>query len=147
MCIWEKVNQQKAVSFRKWCKTQTLVTLRRQVREKTGLSYVPVFVYLQTDYRGEEQSVWQQRPPALLRQGHLWLPGRGLHGLLLPLPRVQLPQVWRGVPLWPQVALRAGWGGGGRDHPQQVRWLDSPTLRPWTMTVVEINNLLFFFFL
>lgn len=48
------------------------------------------------------------------------LPGRGLHGLLLPLPRMWLTQVRRGVPLRQEVALRAGRGGGRRDHKEQV---------------------------
>lgn len=72
-----------------------------------------------------EQSVRQQRQTALQQQGHVRLPRRRLYGLLLPLPWMRLTQVWRGVPLWQEVALRAGGGGGWRDHPEQVHCLVS----------------------
>lgn len=74
----------------------------------------------QTGHGGQEPCVRQQGPPALQQPGHVRLPGRGLHGLLLPVPRVRLAQVRRRVPLRQEVALRAGGGGGRRDHPEQV---------------------------
>lgn len=67
-----------------------------------------------------DPGVRQQGQAALQQQGPVRLPGRGLHGLLLPLPRMRLTQVWRGVPLRQEVALRAGRGGGWRDHKEQV---------------------------
>lgn len=67
-----------------------------------------------------DPGVRQQRQAALQQQGPVRLPGWGLHGLLLPLPRVRLTQVRRGVPLRQEVALRAGGGGGWRDHQEQV---------------------------
>lgn len=72
-----------------------------------------------------EQSVRQQRQTALQQQGHVRLPRCRLYGLLLPLPRMRLTQVWRGVPLRQEVALRAGGGRGWRDHPEQVHCLVS----------------------
>lgn len=71
---------------------------------------------MQAERRRQKQSVRQQRPTAVQRQRYVRLPGCGLHGLLLPLPRVRLAQVWRRVPLRQEVALRAGGGGGWRDH-------------------------------
>lgn len=67
-----------------------------------------------------DPDVRQQRQAAHQQQGPVRLSGRGLHGLLLPLPRVRLTQVRRGVPLRQEVALRAGGGGGRRDHQEQV---------------------------
>lgn len=67
-----------------------------------------------------DPGVRQQRQAALQQQGPVRLSGWGLHGLLLPLPRVRLTQVRRGVPLRQEVALRAGGGGGWRDHQEQV---------------------------
>lgn len=67
-----------------------------------------------------DPGVRQQRQIALQQQGPVRLPGRGLHGLLLPLPQMRLAQVRRGVPLRQEVALRAGGGGGRRDHKEQV---------------------------
>lgn len=67
-----------------------------------------------------DPGVRQQRQAAVQQQGPVRLPGRGLHGLLLPLPRMWLTQVRRGVPLRQEVALRAGGGGGRRDHQEQV---------------------------
>lgn len=67
-----------------------------------------------------DPGVRQQRQAALQQQGPVRLPGRGLHGLLLPLPRLRIAQVRRGVPLRQEVALRAGGGGGWRDHKEQV---------------------------
>lgn len=76
---------------------------------------IPVLnLLVQTD-----PGVRQQRQAALQQQGPVRLPGHGLHGLLLPLPRMRLAQVRRGVPLRPEVALRAGRGGGRRDHKEQ----------------------------
>ncbi|KAL7406766.1 hypothetical protein ABVT39_026113 [Epinephelus coioides] len=49
---------------------------------------------IRTERRSQEQSVRQQRPTALQQQRHVRLSGRGLYGLLLPLPRLWLTQVW-----------------------------------------------------
>lgn len=38
---------------------------------------------------------------------------------------MRLAQVWSGVPLRQEVALRAGGGGGRRDYPEQVCYLVS----------------------
>lgn len=73
-------------------------------------------VCLQSPPEQADPGVRQQRQAALQQHGPVRLPGRGLHGLLLPLPRLWLTQVRRGVPLRPEVALRAGRGGGRRDH-------------------------------
>lgn len=75
-----------------------------------------------------DPGVRQQRQAALQQQGPVRLPGRGLHGLLLPLPRLRLAQVRRGVPLRQEVALRAGGGGGRRDHKEQVRVMNERLL-------------------
>lgn len=95
---------------------------QRQKRRNEGWTRWPwrKTAVWKADDRSQEQSVRQQRPTAVQRQGHVWLPGRGLYGLLLPLPRLRLTQVWGRVPLREEVALRAGGGGGRRDHPEQV---------------------------
>lgn len=63
-----------------------------------------------------DPNIRQQRQAAVQQQGPVRLSGWRLHGLLLPLPRMRLTQVRRGVPLRKEVALRAGGGGGWRDH-------------------------------
>lgn len=68
----------------------------------------------------QKQSVRQQGATAVQRERHVRLPGRGLHGMLLPLPRVRLQEVRGGVPLRPEVALRAGGSGRRRNHPEQI---------------------------
>lgn len=110
---------------------------------------------MQAEPRSQEQSVRQQRPPALQQQGHVRLSGCGLYGLLLPLPRMWLAQVWSGVSLRPEVAVRAGGGGGRRDHPEQVCYLESSdfwgfkhaikvsvfVLFPWTQRQSQADRL------
>lgn len=82
------------------------------------MSVVPS--HMQAEPHSQEQSVRQQRPTAVQRQRHVRLSGCGLHGLLLPLPRMLLAQVRGRVPLRTEVAVRASGGGRRRDHPQQV---------------------------
>lgn len=93
-------------------------------RKHATMCHFEIFT-TQAECCGQEQSVRQQRPAALQRQGRVRLSGRGLHGLLLPLPRVRIAQMWRWVPLRQEVALRAGGGGRRRNHSEQVCRLET----------------------
>lgn len=85
------------------------------------LFYKTLSVWItQAECWSQKQSVRQQRPTALQRQGLVWLFGCGLHGLLLPVPWMCISQVRRRVPLWQEVALRADGSGRWRNHPEQV---------------------------
>ena len=115
--------------------------------EEDSISSVNLFILcLQAGCWSQEQSVRQQRPTALQQQGHVWLSGRGLFGLLLPVPWLRLTQVWRRVPLRQEVALRAGGGGGWRDHPEQVCYLVNDSfwgllgIAPWIPLPVRLMD-------